>query len=185
MKMYEFLKLQPEAFALQKAFIEKFKQSWNIKESVIELDIQIGHLCQSLINNQRLSLKVDAHNQPNRILNNISDELCDCFLSVCSIYSFLEIKNTELLDVSVDENYSYDEVIVQLLNLSSQLLDSCMIYLKIKPAFKRDERKMFLEIYFKIVSLLVYLADLEKIDIIDDFSKMVSSAYKFLQNSEK
>lgn len=181
MSMSMVLNLSPQANELQYKFIKKFNQTWGLKESVIELNIQIGHLSQSLIN-QGLIKNVLPWNQPNRCLNNISDELCDCFLSVCSIYNFFAIKNSEIKTINAKKYESYTEAMIDLFNLSAQLQDSCMICLNIKPNLNRDERAQFLFIYFNIVEILSFLADTLQIDIETEFSTMIESALDFLNN---
>lgn len=71
---------------------------------------------------------------------------------------------------------------IDLFNLSAQLLDSCMICLNIKPNLNRDERAQFLFIYFNIVEILSFLADTLQIDIETEFSTMIESALDFLNN---
>ena len=67
------LKLRKKAFGLQQMFIKRFEQQWGLRESVEELSIQIGHLIQSMINNQKFDISAAAYNQRNRCLKNIND----------------------------------------------------------------------------------------------------------------
>ena len=180
MNDYRILMLKNKAYKLQRQFIERFHQTWNLRESVEELAIQIGHLSQSIINNGKLEKSIDAHNQPNRILEHIKDELCDCFLSICSIYIFFDIKKDEET-CNHTENKDEKTLIVELAILAGQLLDSCLIIEGIKPSFKRDERKIFLHTYFTMVNILETIAKIENMDIEHEFDKMITRTLYFLE----
>ena len=182
MNDYKILKLKDKAYELQRRFIKRFDQKWNLRESVEELAIQTGHLYQSLINNRKIADLSDAHNQPNRILNHTKDELCDCFLSVCSIYVFFEIKKDEEIDVHIAEREKDEKTLISELSiLAAQLLDSCLIIKGIKPPFKRNERQIFLQIYFSIVEILECIAKIENMDIEYEFDAMIARTMEFLE----
>lgn len=182
MSDYKILMLKDKAYKLQRRFIERFHQTWNLRESVEELAIQTGHLCQSLINNGKIGDLSDAHNQPNRILNHTKDELCDCFLSVCSIYVFFEIKKEEEINIHISEREKDEKtLILELLILAAQLLDSCLIIKGVKPPFKRDERQIFLQTYFSIIEILECIAKIENVDIEYEFDAMIARTIEFLE----
>ncbi len=180
MNNYKILMLKDKAYTLQQQFIERFHQTWNLRESVEELSIQIGHLSQSLINNRKLEKSIDAHNQPNRILEHIKDELCDCFLSICSIYVFFDIKKDEEI-YNHTENEDEKTLIVELAILAAQLLDSCLIIEGVKPSLKRDERKIFLHAYFTMITILETIAKIENMDIEYEFDEMITRTLDFLE----
>lgn len=183
MKKYCVLDLKEKAFNLQCKFITKYKQQWGLRESVEELNIQIGHLCQSLINNMLIKQDVNAFNQPNRILQNISDELCDCFLSICSIYKFYGIKNEQLTSYNVS-NKNFNALVMELFILSSQLLDSCLIIYKIKPALNRNEHLIFMDRYSAILNILEFIPKKYHLDINAEFDKMIKRTLDYLQGDE-
>lgn len=173
------LKLRKKAFKLQQMFIKRFEQQWGLRESVEELSIQIGHLIQSMINNQKFSISAIPYNQPNRCLQNIKDELCDCFLSICSICEFANINTDELYIHNTIKNDKL-ELVVELSLLSAQLLDSCLILQGTKPGFDRDEQKIFLTTYSLIIHNLELLAQLENTDIEAEFDAMIERTLDFL-----
>lgn len=181
MSDYKILSLKDKSYELQMKFIKKFDQKWNLRESVEELAIQTGHLYQSLVNNGRIDDKIDAHNQPNRILNNIKDELCDCFLSICSIYVFLGIKKDEEINYVCEQDKNEKTLVAELAILSAQLLDSCLILEGIKPSFKRTERQIFLQTYFAMITILECVAKKENIDIEYEFDAMIARTMDFLE----
>lgn len=179
MSKYSILGLRKKASDLQSKFITKFKQTWGLRESVEELNIQIGHLCQSFINNRKLQSNAEAFNQPNRILLNIKDELCDCFLSICSIYEFYGIKQEQLVNRNI-QNKQIEELMMELFILSAQLLDSCLILQGIKPPLNRDENTFFVGTYSVILTILEKVSVIEQLDMETEFNKMIEQTLFYL-----
>ncbi len=179
MSEHPILSLRTKAFDLQSKFITKFKQTWGLRESVEELNIQIGHLCQSFINNRKLQNGAEAFNQPNRMLLNIKDELCDCFLSICSIYEFYGIKQEQLISENI-QNKPIGELMMELFILSSQLLDSCLILQGIKPPLNRDENTVFVKTYSMILTILEKISVIEQLDMETEFDKMIEQTLVYL-----
>lgn len=180
--------LSERAFQLQNKFIKKFNQKWNLRESCAELGIQIGHLAQALIENNKIPTNKHSWQQYNRnLINNIADELADCFLSICSIFHFAKITNDEIEKfpptVIIDNNYS--KLLIELHVLSMQLLDSAEVYDGLKPKFHRDERLLLLSSWRNLLHILTYIVLQEKIDIIWKFKQMEESATKFLEGEVK
>ncbi len=107
---------------------------------------------------------------------------CDCFLSVCSIHVFFEIKKDEELNVHICEQKKDEKtLIMELLILGAQLLDFCLIIEGIKPPFKRDKRLIFLQTYFSIIEILECIAKIENIDIEYEFDAMIVRTIQFLE----
>lgn len=179
MSEHPILDLRMKAFDLQSKFITKFKQTWGLRESVEELNIQIGHLCQSFINNRKLQSSVAPFNQPNRILLNIKDELCDCFLSICSIYEFYGMKQEQLINPNI-QNKQLKELMMELFILSAQLLDSCLILQGIKPPLNRDEDTVFIKTYSVILATLEKISVIEQLDMETEFNKMIEKTLIYL-----
>lgn len=179
MREHSILDLRMKAFNLQSKFIVKFKQTWGLREAVEELNVQIGHLCQSFINNRKLQNNAEAFNQPHRTLLNIKDELCDCFLSVCSIYEFYGIEQEQLINQNI-QNKQIEELILELFVLSTQLLDSCLILQGIKPSLNRNEDIVFLKTYSVILSILEKISAIEQLDMGKEFDKMIEQTLLYL-----
>ncbi len=177
---HSILRLKEKAFDLQCKFIARFKQTWGLRESVEELNVQTGHLCQSFVNNKRFRSNVNAFNQPHRTLTNIKDELCDCFLSICSIYKFYGIKEDELPTHNIPQKEP-DELVMELFILSTQLLDSTLILQGIKPPLNRDENLIFLNNYSAILKILEQISIAEKLDIETEFDKMIEQTLSYLK----
>lgn len=184
MTEHPILNLKDKAFDLQNKFIKRFDQTWGLHESVEELCIQIGHLCQSFINNKKLNNHAEAFNQNNRILSHIKDELCDCFLSMCSIYKFYDMKEQDLPIHNISTQKTCDELITELFVLSAQLLDSCLILKGTKPAFDRDEKAIFLNRYSAILQILEQISATEKINMEKEFDKMIERTLLFLKGGQ-
>ena len=126
----------------------------------------------------------DAFNQNNRILSHTKDELCDCFLSMCSIYKFYGMKEQDLTIHKISTKKTFDELIIELFVLSAQLLDSCLILKGTKPAFDRDEKAIFLNRYSAILQILEQISATEKINIDKEFDKMIQRTLLFLQGEQ-
>lgn len=174
-------------FALQQDFIIKFKQDWGLKESAAELVIQIGHLTQALIENDLIITNKHSWPQLNRKpIDNIKDELADCFLSICSIYGFANITEEEIKKYPyiaiLDGNYT--KLAIDLQILSAQLLDSCEIFKGLKPKFNRDERAVLISCWRNLLHILTHLSEDLQYDIVTAFKDMEKDARKFLSNEK-
>lgn len=168
-------RIYPDAVRFQKYFIKKFHQDWGAKESAIELCIQIGHLAQAMIHQGRIDNYHEWQQPGRKTIKDIKDELCDCFLSVCSLNYFLSLDS---VTVSFDEEeipkeYKYN--IMDLMILSSQLLDSVMIYKKIKPPFERDELDLIAVTWIRISRILLDISNRLDIGIEEEFNKMIKN----------
>lgn len=174
-------------FALQQDFIVKFEQDWGLIESAAELVIQIGHLAQAMIENDLIATNKHSWPQLNRKpINNIKDELADCFLSVCSIYGFAHITEDDI------KKYPYiaildgdhTKLLIDLQVLSAQLLDSCEIYKGLKPSFNRNERAVLISCWRNILHILTHISEDLQYNVVDAFKEMEKDARNFLSKGK-
>ena len=178
--------LQRPAFELQNAFIHKFNQNWGLRESVCELVIQIGHLVHAV--NSENSNTFDFLQQPQRKkIENVGDELSDCLLSLLSIGVYADISQTDIDKVRLSQQnniLTQMEITSALSILSAQLLDSYEIYCGLKPSFKRDEKEVFISLWYKIFEFVIMLAEQKGIVLEEHFNLMLKDAWNFLNNTK-
>lgn len=182
-------KLQIAAETLQNRFIRIFKQDWKVREAIMELNIQVGHLLQAAsqekqqaLNNEIVLFQVK---EEGRNIHSIEDELCDCFLSLCFIYNNYPVE-TNIIHGDYFKLYgdsTFDKCML-LCQITPQLLDSYLILQQIKPAVNRNEKRHFSLLVNTIQKILMDIVELKGINIEEAFNKMCEDANCYLDKRE-
>lgn len=183
MSHYEIREFQRQAKRLKDAFKKTEDRTWTIETLCLELIVQFGHLVY--VNWKDVLLK----NEPFILVSpSLSDELCDVLFQVLNIANCLDIDIEGVL-LSEKEDMllfsdSLEEIMIQLNNSIGILFDSILRLKKYKESQHYGDKLLKKEINHQIVILVQAVEKLGfifNIDIYEEYSKMISSSYGYLE----
>lgn len=186
MSHYEMREFQRQAKRLKDAFKKTEDKTWTIETLCLELIVQFGHLVY--VNWKDVLLQ----NEPYILVStSLSDELCDVFFQVLNIANCLDIDIEKILISEKEEMIlftdSLEEIMVQLNNSMGILFDSVLRLQKYKES-QHFEDKLLKNVLDHQIVILVQavekLAYIYNIDIYDEYTKMISSSYEYLEQYE-
>lgn len=167
------------AIELKNRFKITEKRQWNDLITLLELNVQIGHL-----------FNIEGHNkavdETNRNISNLGDELSDVLLQLCYL---IHLENVDLKKIS-KYNISLDDINF-LPILCGQLIEAVMEkenYRFSKERFGFKNINSFIEDrLFKLLIITINYADKNGYNMIYEFGLMKKDANNFLDNyvSEK
>ncbi|MBD8917670.1 MAG: hypothetical protein EGR90_04740 [Lachnospiraceae bacterium] len=187
MSHYEIREFQKQAKRLKDAFKKTEDKTWTIETLCLELIVQFGHLVY--VNWKDVLLQ----NEPYILVSpSLSDELCDVLFQVLNVANCLDI-DIETVLISEKEDMllytdSLEEIMIQLNNSIGILFDSILRLQKYKESQHYGDKLLKKELNRQIVILLKAIEKLgyiSNIDIYDEYSKMISSSYEYLEQYEE
>lgn len=179
---------QEQAIELKNSF-EIIENKWDLANDNQELYLQVGHLLNIILRNQKRDYFLDFLLEKEREINSIADELSDVFLSLFSIAKKI---GSELVvcvdgintDASIINNYTSADLCICLCVLCGQLSEAIMLLSKKRFNYnsKKDAIKNIQE-KIGYMSFVTYrISELENIDMSKAFECMIKDASEFLKN---
>lgn len=154
------------------------ENTWDSKDYLSELYVQLGHVYNVLFSN-------DNVNEKNRKIDNLGDELADVLLQLINLARIL---NIDMYEIKKSDDYDYNEI-NGLSILLGQLTEAVMEMNECR--FKKD-RFGFNSSYdfvkdrlFKLFILTYNIAEDHKLDMIEEFNAMLKDANGFLDKFRK
>lgn len=166
-----------EAIELKNKFKITEDKEWTALTVTNELFVQLGHYSFVVCNNNYTE-------EIGRNINNSKDELADILLQLCALCGKLNIDKEKIkyYDTKIE---SVNEAILQLVTLIGQLTETIMElegYRHNKERIGYVTKKDFIiERINKCFSIVFWIANKEKYDMVLEFNKMKVNALDFLK----
>lgn len=164
-----------DAVELKNKFKITEEKEWNIITVLLELGVQIGHVCDIECNNIELK-------EPMRKINNLGDEISDVLLQTIYL-GYLE--NVDFKKKIEFKSSEIDGIVVLYGQLAETIMEEESYRFK-KDRYGFDTRIDFIrDRILKIYLLTINYAERNNINIINEFKIMKNDAERFLKKYEK
>lgn len=166
-----------KAIELKRQFRITQDKEWDAMVIMNELVVQLGHYSYIICKSQYTR-------EEGRKINDAGDELSDILLQLCALCGKLNINKKNINEIKPTLKSNVDATL-QLVTLVGQITEAIMELEKYRHNKERcgykNKKDFIIDRICKCFSIIFWIADNEKIDMILEYNKMEKNSIKFLK----